>query len=130
MSTLIQLLKKAKPYSLMVFLQFGYAGMFIISVSCVKTGTNHYVLVVYRNLVAVLTMFPFAFWFERYDAVWLLHWYLIIYSIIHRSNMQENQTKDDIQVLSKDCHSWSIRVSLLNYLLNYVFSPDKIVVRC
>ncbi|KMZ64987.1 Nodulin MtN21 /EamA-like transporter-like protein [Zostera marina] len=65
MSTFVQIMKKAKPYYLMVFLQFGYAGMFIISVSCVKTGTNHYVLVVYRNLVAVLTMFPFAFWFER-----------------------------------------------------------------
>uniref|UniRef100_A0A1D1ZDJ0 WAT1-related protein n=1 Tax=Anthurium amnicola TaxID=1678845 RepID=A0A1D1ZDJ0_9ARAE len=58
-------LRALKPYILMVFLQFGYAGMYVISVASLKRGMNHYVLVVYRNGIAAAVMAPFAFWFER-----------------------------------------------------------------
>lgn len=61
-----EVLRKAKPYFLMIFLQFGFAGMYVISVASLKQGMNHYVLVVYRNAVAAVVMAPFAFWFERY----------------------------------------------------------------
>ncbi|CAA6664938.1 unnamed protein product [Spirodela intermedia] len=60
-----EVLRKAKPYFLMIFLQFGFAGMYVISVASLKQGMNHYVLVVYRNAVAAVVMAPFAFWFER-----------------------------------------------------------------
>lgn len=56
---------KIKPYIAMVVLQFGYAGMFVVSVASLKRGMSHYVLVVYRNVVATIFMAPFAFWFER-----------------------------------------------------------------
>lgn len=49
----------------MVFLQFGYAGLFLISVVSLRQGMSHYVLVVYRNAVAAVVMVPFALWFER-----------------------------------------------------------------
>ncbi|EHA8588542.1 putative WAT1-related protein [Cocos nucifera] len=49
----------------MVFLQFGYAGMYLISVATLKQGMSHYVLVVYRNAIAAVVIFPFALWFER-----------------------------------------------------------------
>lgn len=49
----------------MVFLQFGYSGMYIIAVASLKSGMNHYVLVVYRNAIAAAVMAPFALWFER-----------------------------------------------------------------
>ncbi|XP_038990404.1 WAT1-related protein At1g21890-like [Phoenix dactylifera] len=58
-------LNEVKPYLAMVFLQFGYAGMFVISVESLKRGMNHYVLVVYRNAIAVAAVAPFAMWFER-----------------------------------------------------------------
>ncbi|URE44671.1 Auxin-induced protein [Musa troglodytarum] len=53
-----------KPYLAMVFLQLGYAGMFVVSVASLKRGMSHYVLVVYRNAVAAAVVAPFALWFE------------------------------------------------------------------
>uniref|UniRef100_A0A0D9XIK2 WAT1-related protein n=1 Tax=Leersia perrieri TaxID=77586 RepID=A0A0D9XIK2_9ORYZ len=57
--------RKAMPYLAMVFLQFGFAGLFLISVASLRQGMSHYVLVVYRNAVAAVVMAPFALWFER-----------------------------------------------------------------
>ncbi|KAL6842383.1 hypothetical protein ACP4OV_027810 [Aristida adscensionis] len=57
--------RKVMPYMAMVFLQFGYAGLFLISVASLRQGMSHYVLVVYRNAVAAVVMAPFALWFER-----------------------------------------------------------------
>ncbi|KAJ4964141.1 hypothetical protein NE237_024080 [Protea cynaroides] len=56
---------KLKPYLAMVSLQFGYAGMYIITVLCLKRGMSHYVLAVYRHTVATLVISPFAFFVER-----------------------------------------------------------------
>lgn len=58
-------LKKAKPYLAMVSLQFGYAGMYIITLVSLNHGMNHYVLAVYRHVVATLLIAPFAFVLER-----------------------------------------------------------------
>ncbi|KAI4982306.1 hypothetical protein ZWY2020_022798 [Hordeum vulgare] len=49
----------------MVLLQVGFAGMYIIAVASLKAGMSHFVLVVYRNLVATAVMTPFAIYFER-----------------------------------------------------------------
>ncbi|KAL6640856.1 hypothetical protein ACP70R_019037 [Stipagrostis hirtigluma subsp. patula] len=57
--------RKVMPYLAMVFLQFGFAGLFLISVASLRHGMSHYVLVVYRNAVAAVVMAPFALWFER-----------------------------------------------------------------
>ena len=54
-----------KPYLAMVLLQVGFAGMYIIAVASLKAGMSHFVLVVYRNLVATAVMAPFALYFER-----------------------------------------------------------------
>ncbi|KAE8701763.1 WAT1-related protein [Hibiscus syriacus] len=56
---------KAKPYLLMIFLQFGSAGMYIISMVTLNQGMNRYVLVVYRNAFAALALAPFALVLER-----------------------------------------------------------------
>jgi hypothetical protein len=50
----------------MVLLQVGFAGMYIVAVSSLKGGMSHFVLVVYRNIVATVVMAPFALYFERY----------------------------------------------------------------
>ena len=57
--------KKAKPYLLMVGLQCGAAGMYIISEVTLKQGMSRFVLIVYRNAIAALTIGPFAFFLER-----------------------------------------------------------------
>lgn len=60
-----QVLNKVKPYLAMVSLQFGYAGMYIISLISLKRGMSHYVLAVYRHAVAVLVIAPFAIVLDR-----------------------------------------------------------------
>lgn len=61
----VKVVKRAKPYLLMVGLQFGFAGMYIISKSTLNHGMNQYVLVVYRNAFAALSLAPFALLLER-----------------------------------------------------------------
>ncbi|XP_047322669.1 WAT1-related protein At4g08300-like [Impatiens glandulifera] len=60
-----QMFEKAKPYIAIILLQFGYAGMFVITMVSLKQGMSHYVLVVYRHLVATLAISPFALFIER-----------------------------------------------------------------
>lgn len=61
-----QALNKVKPYLGMVSLQFGYAGMYIISMVSLKRGMSHYILAVYRHVVATLVIAPFAIVLERF----------------------------------------------------------------
>ncbi|XP_075520328.1 WAT1-related protein At5g07050-like [Primulina tabacum] len=58
-------LKNCKPYIAMISLQFGYAGMNIITKISLNGGMSHYVLVVYRHAIATAVIAPFAFFFER-----------------------------------------------------------------
>ncbi|CAI9765051.1 unnamed protein product [Fraxinus pennsylvanica] len=57
--------KNCKPYLAMISLQFGYAGMNIITKISLNGGMSHYVLVVYRHAIATAVIAPFAFFFER-----------------------------------------------------------------
>ncbi|MBA0810164.1 hypothetical protein Gohar_002180 [Gossypium harknessii] len=58
-------LNKAKPYLTMTSLQFGFAGMYVITMVSLQHGMNHYVLAVYRHLVATIVIAPFALVLER-----------------------------------------------------------------
>lgn len=49
----------------MISLQFGYAGMNIISKVSLSRGMSHYVLVVYRHAFATASIAPFVLFFER-----------------------------------------------------------------
>ncbi|XP_062217576.1 WAT1-related protein At1g44800-like [Phragmites australis] len=60
-----KVLSDVKPYLAMILLQVGFAGMYVVAVASLKRGMSHFVLVVYRNLVATAVMAPFALWFER-----------------------------------------------------------------
>ncbi|KAL0455761.1 UNVERIFIED_CONTAM: WAT1-related protein [Sesamum latifolium] len=61
----LSFLKNSKPYIGMISLQFGYAGMNIITKISLNGGMSHYVLVVYRHAFATAVIAPFAFFFER-----------------------------------------------------------------
>ncbi|OWM78881.1 WAT1-related protein At5g07050-like [Punica granatum] len=58
-------LQRSKPYIAMVSLQFGYAGMNIITKVSLNQGISHYVLVVYRHAFATAVIAPFALFLER-----------------------------------------------------------------
>ena len=66
MGKLNEVLYKLRPYLLMVCLQFGSAGNYIISMITLNHGMHRLVLVVYRNAVAAVVLAPFALVFERF----------------------------------------------------------------
>ncbi|PWA93998.1 Drug/metabolite transporter [Artemisia annua] len=52
--------RKGKPFFAVIFLQFGLAGMDVISKVALNEGMSNYVFVVYRHAVATIVMAPFA----------------------------------------------------------------------
>ncbi|KAK7336404.1 hypothetical protein VNO77_16944 [Canavalia gladiata] len=58
-------LQRCKPYIAMISLQFGFAGMNIITKVSLNRGMSHYVLVVYRHAFATAAIAPFALVLER-----------------------------------------------------------------
>ncbi|KAF5750317.1 WAT1-related protein [Tripterygium wilfordii] len=58
-------IQRCKPYIAMISLQFGYAGMNIITKVSLNRGMSHYVLVVYRHAFATAAIAPFALVLER-----------------------------------------------------------------
>ncbi|MBA0677193.1 hypothetical protein Goari_018612 [Gossypium aridum] len=65
-AALRNMLNKVKPYLSMVSLQFGYAGMFIISMVSLKHGMSNFILATYRHLAATIIIAPFAFLLEKF----------------------------------------------------------------
>ncbi|CAE6127405.1 unnamed protein product [Arabidopsis arenosa] len=56
---------KLKPILAIISLQFGYAGMYIITMVSFKHGMNHWILATYRHVVATIVIAPFALILER-----------------------------------------------------------------
>ncbi|CAN1257607.1 WAT1-related protein At2g39510, partial [Linum perenne] len=69
-----KLWNKAKPFAVMIALQFGYAGMSIITKFALNDGLSQHVLVVYRHIVATAVIAPFAFFFDRKDRPKMTPW--------------------------------------------------------
>lgn len=57
----------SKAFLLILSLQFGSAGMYVITMDALNKGMSHYVFVVYRNVIATITLAPFAFFLERFN---------------------------------------------------------------
>ncbi|KAK7275668.1 hypothetical protein RIF29_16789 [Crotalaria pallida] len=55
----------SKSFLLILSLQFGSAGMYVITMDALNKGMSHYVFVVYRNVIATIALAPFAFYLER-----------------------------------------------------------------
>jgi uncharacterized membrane protein YsdA (DUF1294 family) len=59
-------LRNSKSYLLIISLQFGSAGMYVLTMDALNKGMSHYIFVVYRNVIATIALAPFAFFLERY----------------------------------------------------------------
>lgn len=58
--------ERMKPFIGVVFLQFGFAGMDVLSKAALNKGMSNYVLVVYRHAVAFIVITPFAVILDKY----------------------------------------------------------------
>lgn len=57
---------RAKPFFAVIFLQFGLAGMDILSKVALNEGMSNYVFVVYRHAIATAVIAPFAIILDKY----------------------------------------------------------------
>lgn len=57
--------KRFKPHLLMVLVQMGYTFLYFITEAAFNHGMNPHVHITYRQIVAGLVMFPFAYFLER-----------------------------------------------------------------
>ncbi|RYR73675.1 WAT1-related protein At2g37460 isoform X1 [Arachis duranensis] len=57
--------ERSKPFIAVTFLQFGFAGMDVLSKAAMNKGMSNYVLVVYRHLVAFFAIAPFALFLDK-----------------------------------------------------------------
>ncbi|KAI5443970.1 WAT1-related protein At1g43650 [Lathyrus oleraceus] len=60
------ILEKHKPYVSMIFIQFIYAGMALLSKAAISKGMSPYVFVVYRQIFASLALSPFAYFDSKH----------------------------------------------------------------
>ncbi|XVE99521.1 hypothetical protein REPUB_Repub03eG0206200 [Reevesia pubescens] len=65
MDSLASIFSQAKPFLGVILLQFGFAGMSIITKSALNQGMSQHVLVVYRHAIAFLISAPFAIVLDR-----------------------------------------------------------------
>lgn len=59
-------IEKIMPFIAVLFLQFGYAVMDVLSKAALNKGMSNYVFVVYRHAVAFIVVTPFALYFDKY----------------------------------------------------------------
>ncbi|XP_041025931.1 WAT1-related protein At2g37460-like isoform X1 [Juglans microcarpa x Juglans regia] len=57
--------ERIKPFLAVIFLQFGFAGMDVLSKAALNQGMSNYVLVVYRHVVAFVVIAPFAVFLDK-----------------------------------------------------------------
>ena len=75
-------LERVKPFIGVVFLQFGFAGMDVLSKAALNKGMSNYVLVVYRHAVAFLVITPFALILDKYISNYLSI-YIFVYVCVY-----------------------------------------------
>ncbi|KAL7208771.1 hypothetical protein ACSBR1_030493 [Camellia fascicularis] len=94
--------KKGKPYLMMVGLQCGAAGMFIITDATLKQGMSRYVLIVYRNAFAAITLAPFAFFFERKIRPKMtisIFWKILVLAILELERVKIKDVRSQAKVI-------------------------------
>ncbi|CAN6359631.1 unnamed protein product [Urochloa humidicola] len=77
--------EKAKPYIAMISLQFGYAGMNVLTKVSLNQGMSHYALVVYRHAFATISIAPFALILERKvrpKMTWSIFWQIFVLAML------------------------------------------------
>jgi len=110
---------KVKPYLAMVSLQFGYSGMYIITMVSFKHGMSHWVLSVYRHIVATLIMAPFAFFLERsFSPPQIFHLNLFISFSIHVERVPFNVFFCRLRLFKNKTHILSCKSCLFSHFIN------------
>ena len=64
--------ERLQLHGAMLALQFGYAGFHVVSRAALNMGISKLVFPVYRNIIALLLLLPFAYFLEKYAIILLM----------------------------------------------------------
>ncbi|KAF8410530.1 hypothetical protein HHK36_003061 [Tetracentron sinense] len=83
--------ERAKLHMAMLALQFGYAGFHVVSRFALNMGISKLVFPVYRNIIALLLLVPFAYFLEKKERPSLTLSFLIQFFLLALVGITANQ---------------------------------------
>ncbi|XP_077245740.1 protein WALLS ARE THIN 1-like [Tasmannia lanceolata] len=83
--------ERAKLHMAMIALQFGYAGFHVVSRMALNMGVSKLVFPVYRNIIALLLLAPFAFFLEKKERPALTLSFLVQFFFLALCGITANQ---------------------------------------
>ncbi|KAJ4965531.1 hypothetical protein NE237_017380 [Protea cynaroides] len=83
--------ERAKLHLAMLALQFGYAGFHVVSRAALNMGISKIVFAVYRNIIALLLLIPFAYFLEKKERPVLTASFLVQFFLLALIGITANQ---------------------------------------
>ncbi|XP_043709474.1 protein WALLS ARE THIN 1-like [Telopea speciosissima] len=83
--------ERAKLHLAMLALQFGYAGFHVVSRAALNMGISKLVFPVYRNIIALLLLIPFAYFLEKKERPALTTNFLVQFFLLALVGITANQ---------------------------------------
>ncbi|XP_042442503.1 protein WALLS ARE THIN 1-like [Zingiber officinale] len=83
--------EKVQLHVAMLLLQFGYAGFHVVSRTALNMGTSKLVYSVYRNIIALILLFPFAYFLEKKERPTMKFSFLVQFFVLALCGITANQ---------------------------------------
>ncbi|XP_031482293.1 protein WALLS ARE THIN 1-like [Nymphaea colorata] len=83
--------ERAKLHLAMLALQFGYAGFHVVSRAALNMGVSKVVFPVYRNIIALILLVPFAYFLEKKERPKITPSFLIQFFLLALCGITANQ---------------------------------------
>ncbi|KAK9129752.1 hypothetical protein Sjap_010239 [Stephania japonica] len=83
--------ERTKLHLAMLALQFGYAGFHVVSRAALNMGISKLVFPVYRNIIALLLLLPFAYFLEKKDRPAITLSFLVQFFLLALIGITANQ---------------------------------------
>ncbi|KAG9456773.1 hypothetical protein H6P81_001281 [Aristolochia fimbriata] len=83
--------ERAKLHLAMLTLQFGYAGFHVVSRAALNMGISKLVFPVYRNIIALLLLLPFAYFLEKKERPALTLSFVVQFFLLALCGITANQ---------------------------------------
>ncbi|XP_010271523.1 PREDICTED: protein WALLS ARE THIN 1-like [Nelumbo nucifera] len=83
--------ERAKLHMAMLALQFGYAGFHVVSRAALNMGISKIVFPVYRNIIALLLLLPFAYFLEKKERPAITTNFLVQFFLLALIGITANQ---------------------------------------
>ncbi|GMH13917.1 hypothetical protein Nepgr_015758 [Nepenthes gracilis] len=83
--------EKLQLHIAMLTLQFGYAGFHVVSRVALNVGISKIVFLVYRNIIALALLLPFAYFLEKKERPPISPWFLFQFFILALVGITANQ---------------------------------------